>query len=261
MLDLIRRIQDSPKDQTLLAELLDRNTGLLRKLAACFLPVCALRGDVGLDDLLQEGSLALIAAAMTFQPDTGKSWPGWAAWYAKTAIRRALGAKHQLNEYGLQQDALPPLSVYLDEPLPGAEESGGEATRLDLLTDNSLPDPDGALMLEDLRKAVRDAVDALPELQSYVIRRRRLEGRTAREIATERGQTCGALHNAERAGFKLLRRTLKKTAREYDLDRRTRFYRYKGVDSFQRTQSSTTEDAALWRISQQEAREEPQNRP
>ena len=254
MLELIQRIQANPKDRSLLATLCERNTGLARKIAARFLPMCALRGDVGFDDLLQEGYLALIMAAMTYQPGDGKTWPGWAAWYLKNAMARALGAKHQTDAHGLQHSIFPPVAVYLNEPLPGSDGVDGETTRLDLLEDADTPTEGAALMLEDMRKAVRQAVDALPANYADIVRSTELDGMRVSAVARMHGMAYSSVSGMRARGLAALHRNpeMVRLAREYDLDRQTDFYRHKGVAAFQRDFTSATEAAAMWRMNKRE---------
>ena len=69
------------------------NRRLLYHLARQYLPVLETRGDVDLDDLTQAGFFGLTEAEKTWRSQGGKSWAGWAAWYARREMEKALGVR------------------------------------------------------------------------------------------------------------------------------------------------------------------------
>lgn len=250
MLDLLEAIKDDPNNPKLLEALYVKNKGLLAKLSARYLRALELRGDVSLDDLMQEGTFGLFEAARTFEPTAGKTWAGWAAWYIRRHILRALGATHVIDDQGVQHPVLPPVLASLDTPL----SDDGDATLADMLEDENTVEPQEQAARRDLCSRVRAAVDALPGRESAVIKSVDIKGKRIIDTAAAMGQTVGSIHSCRQKGFRALRRNpeMRQLAREYALDFATNFYMHKGVSAFWNTQSSATEDMALWRIEQRE---------
>ena len=130
------------------------NRRLLYHLARQYLPVLETRGDVDLDDLTQAGFFGLSEAEKTWRPQGGKSWAGWAAWYARREMEKALGVRRTAGN----KRAFPAPPLSLDEPL----NNGAETARGDLILDTRLSDHTDVLFAQGLQAAVRAAVDTLP---------------------------------------------------------------------------------------------------
>lgn len=123
-------------DRSRLADLYEQNTGLLFTLARRY------RGRdpmVDTDDLMHAGFLGLVEAVSAWDPERG-AWSSVAIWYAKKAMREALGIRSTRQRAHLG-------AVSLDEPI--GEE--GDATRADMLPDESLPDADEQVLDDERR--------------------------------------------------------------------------------------------------------------
>lgn len=231
-------------------EIYAKNKGLLIEMARQYAWMCELDRAVTMEDLTQAGFIGLVRASKTFDESVGKTWASWATWQIRREIEIALGL-HAGRVTRAHTGA-----VSLDRPLiPG---NGDGETLGDLLADESAPKPDARLLLDELRRDVRDAVDRLKDDgQRRAVRLCRLEGRSYREAAADMGITPQrARRLCDRAGMRLARdRAL---LRLMDLDERTRFHAHKGVAAFNRDWTSVTEGAALWRIGEQEKLAGPQ---
>ena len=221
-----------------------QNKGLLIVLARHYARACELDRAVSEEDLVQAGFLALVRAKQTYDPSGGRSWASWAVWHIRREYESALclraGARIQAHSGADTLDR----SIDADD--------GVAATLGELLPDERLPEADAGLLLDELRRDVRDAVDRLKDDgQRRAVRLCRLEGRSYREAAADMGITPQrARRLCDRAGMRLARdRAL---LRLMDLDERTRFHAHKGVAAFNRDWTSTTEGAALWRIGERE---------
>src|SRR5919199_5539744 len=69
--------------------LIEANLGMVSALARRY----AKRWGVPLEDLMQEGALALVRAVDHYHPDRGMKLPTYATWWVKQAIRRAAMAQ------------------------------------------------------------------------------------------------------------------------------------------------------------------------
>lgn len=217
-----------------------QNRGLLVAMARRYGRLCALDRAVSEEDLTQAGFIALVRAAQSYDPAGGKTWASWAVWHIRRAYEGALGLRNgRFIRAHTGAEAL-------DAPLPG--EDGEGATLGELLADESLPEADAALLLDELRQTVREAVDRLADDgQRQAIRLCALEGRSAREAAADMGVSVRrARQLCQRAGTNLARDW--RLRRLADLDARTRFHAHKGVAAFNRDWTSVTEGAALFRI-------------
>lgn len=221
-----------------------QNRGLLNRLARQYEGACRLDRAVSLEDLIQAGFIGLVQAKMSFDPERGKTWAAWAAWYVRREYEKLLGlrdGRFTRAHTGAQT---------LDQPARGFEDSG--TTLKDMLADDSLPDADAALLSRELADTVRAAVDRLEdEKQRRAVRLMQLEARSARAAAADMGVTPA---QARRLCDQALARLYgdARLRALTDLDERTRFHAHKGVRAFNQDWTSVTEGAALWRVEQRE---------
>ena len=225
-------------------ELYAQNKALLTAMARRYAGMCRLDRAVSQEDLIQAGFIGLMRASKSFDEAGGRSWKGWAIWHIRREFESAFGLREgRITRAHTGAEAL-------DRPLNGTDADG--ATLGELLADESLPEVDAALLLEELRRGVREAVERLKDDgQRRATRLCRLEGRSYREAGADMGVSARqAQALCRRAGANLARdRALRQLA---NLDERTRFHAHKGVAAFNRDWTSVTEGAALWRVAQRE---------
>ena len=225
-------------------ELYAQNKGLLVKLARQYAVACRLDRAVSVEDLTQAGFLALVRAARTYDSAGGKTWASWATWYVRRACEQALclreGRRIQAHS------GADTLDLPLDADNPGSETVG------DLLVDDSLPSPDAGLLLEELRREVRQAVERLADGdQRRVVQLRQLESLSFRDAARAMGISIAQARRLNARACMRLSRDWR-LRRLVDLDDRTRFHAHKGMAAFNRDWTIVTEGAALWRLGQRE---------
>ena len=219
--------------------LYEQNKGLLIAMARRYAGACEMDRAVSEEDLVQAGFLALVRAEQTFDRAGGRSWAGWATWHIKREFDRTLclraGRRIQAHSG----------ADTLDRPLDAAD--GERVTVGDLLADDSLPDADAGLLLEELCRDVRAAMDNLAEDERRAVRLFEVEARGCREAARALGVTPRQALRLNARGCRRLSKD-RRLRRLIDLDDRTRFHAHKGVAAFNRDWTSVTEGAALWRI-------------
>ena len=224
--------------------LYDQNRDLLRLLARRYAHACALDRAVSEEDLAQAGVIGLIKAAKTFDESAGKSWAGWASWYIRRECESALGLR--AGRFTRAHTA----AEALDRPIRA--EDGDGATLGEALVDDRLPEPDDALLQDELRRGVHDAVNRLPdEGQRRAVRLCKLEGISAGAAAEALGVSAARVRRLYARACVSLSQDPRLRALA-DMDERTRFHAHKGVQAFNRDWTSVTEAAALWRVEQLE---------
>ena len=191
-----------------------------------------------LEDLIQEGRLAVLEAEKTYAPEKG-AFSTWATLYIKRAVNRALGIRWRQGE----GTVLPPLLASLDAPVDDA----GEMFLSDLIADPSACEGWEGMAASQVQQEVRAAVEHLPG-DLHTIAKRHILGReplalVAASLGLEGNQ---AITRKEKA-LKALRRALIPLYRAYVLDMDTNWYKKKGVSAFQRTHSSVVEDIVMVR--------------
>lgn len=221
-------------------ELYRQNVRLIRKIANRYRRACERDNAVDVDDLLQVGFIGLVCADKTYDATAGKSWVSWAAWYITNAMKSALGMQGAVKAHTW--------ATSLDAPLDAGDAEN--ITLADTLPDDSLPEVDENLLRQEITQTVREAVEGLKsDLQRQVIWLKYIDGKTATEVMEALHINVHRVRNASEYGMRNLRMNRKLRALA-DLDSRTRFIAYKGVEAFNRDWTSTVEAAVLWREEQ-----------
>lgn len=190
------------------------------------------RNDLDRDDLKQAAFLGILEARKAYKEERGGEVT-LAGFYARKEIRALLG---------IRNGKLPPALESLDEPLNDETDD----TRLDLIADESIPEADAALLEEEKRQTVRDAVNRLSADQRAVVTMRFFEGKTYPQTAAEMGITqdkaARIWGNARRTLYR--NRYLKALA---EVNRRTPYLLGVGVTRFNSTFTSAVEELVLLR--------------
>ena len=196
---LLRRLVSG--DQVARRRLIEAHLGIVSAIARRY----ARRWGVPLEDLFQEGTLALVQAVNHYDPDQGMKLSTYATWWVKQAIRRAAMAQSRVvrvperlweraEELSRAERCLGPrpeqegwdwepseASSWSDEeleevrcalrPVVSLETPVGEgASELgELLPDPSVEDPSEAVARSDARYRLAEALAALPEREWTVL--------------------------------------------------------------------------------------------
>lgn len=207
----------------------------IHKIANRYIYILNRSGAVGIDDLIQVGRIAVIAAQQKYNPENG-SFMNWLFYYIRSAMRRALG----FNE---QTGAAPVALVYLDEPITNDES---------LTLADTIADPDAVPMDEPIieaetrsetAKEVRAAIDRMKsDKQRTAVSLVWLEGKTREQAAADMGMKYGSLASLEKYGRSTLRRDyrLRKYAMQMPSFRTS-------LGRFQQTFTSAVEAAVIWK--------------
>lgn len=189
-----------------------------------------------LDDLIQEGRLAVIEAGKTYAPEKG-AFSTWVTLYIKRAVNRALGIRWRQGKGAV----LPPLLSSLDAPV----DEEGEISLSDLIADPAACEGWEGMAASQVQQEVREAVEQLPG-DLYTIAKRHILGREPLAlVAADLGLDNNQAITRKGKALKALRKALMPLYRAYVLDMDTNWYKKKGVSAFQRTHSSVVEDIVM----------------
>lgn len=184
---------------------------------------------VSAEDLEQEALLAVVDAVEHFDPDKGK-FVTILGFYVQKHCQTALS----LLTRGGKREHYEALSIYA--PLPELPE----LTLVDVLEDSNAPDISEALELDEMRREVREAIDALPDHWALVIRQHYLHEESMAEIGRKQGLSRERIRQIKISAFRQLKRN--HTLMQY-VDAGA--YRHKGVSAFNTTRTSTVEDTVM----------------
>ena len=224
-------------------DLYEQNKWLLYSTARKYRGYCEMDPAVSFEDLVQAGFIGLVDAARTYNNEK-LPWSYHARWCMIKEIYNVLGLR---NGKPIKAHTG---AISLDCPALADEENS--ASLGDLLPDDSIPPPDEALLLEEVQISVRRAIDNLTDpRQRHIMTVYMLEGKSLSDAATMIGMTPMQARQVYFRAVSILSRNFRLRSL-VDLDDRTRFYARKSVQAFNQDWTSVTEEAALWRVEQQE---------
>lgn len=192
-----------------------------------------------LEDLIQEGRLAVLAAEKTYSPEKG-AFSTWACYHIRTAINRALGIRWEKGK----GTVAPPLLASLDAPM----EEDEKLTLLDMIADPGACEGWEGMATSQVQQEVKEAVEQLPGVLYDIAKRHILNREPLASVAADCGLSPMQAIYKKEATLKALRKQLMPLYREYVLDMETNWYKRKSVAAILGDNSSTVEDIALWRI-------------
>lgn len=184
--------------------------------------------EAELDELVNEAFLYLQRAAQTHDPERG-SFLTWYAFYLKRAFLKAAGV------YTGKQD---PLKHYisLDKEIPGTDD----LTLSDTIADEKdhISAADERIYIGELREALDEALDKLPQKFSHAIDQYYFQNQTFKGIADYEQISSKAARDRVKSGLRMLRKDqtlMQKT------DAETPFYLFVGLGTYKSTHTSAVE--------------------
>lgn len=243
------RLKDIPDKQIPTADpaaVIEQYRGWIAKIANKYAGLVAESGAVDMDDLIQAGSMAILEAQKTYNPEGGRNFTGWSFMPIRNAMLDLLGYRDKLR----LRPPVPALSL----DMPAGEEA--EETLLDTIEDKNIKPFDECICEEETHqetaKEVRAAVDRLKDdKQREAIRRLYLDEQDRKAAAEGMGIQEAALRSLDRAG----RKNLRKDARLCDYV--MPFFQV-GAGRFHNTWTSAVELAVLWREQHRYQPEQPE---
>lgn len=157
-------------------------------------------GGVEVENLVQSGYLALVAAADTYNPAAGRSFVSWLSLALKTAFAEAGGyrTRRQLHDPLRHAGSLDTLVN---------DDADGD-TLGDLQADptaaQGFQDAEKQLFVEQLHEALEKALDELPACQGDTLRRRFYQQQTLDEIAAKEAVSKEAVRQWQAKGLQAL---------------------------------------------------------
>lgn len=197
-------------------------------------------GGVEIDDLIQAGYLALVAAVEGHDPAKG-SFTTYLAFHIKKEFRLAIGRSHrQLH------DPLNWCRSY-DEPAHKDEPDG--PTKGDYISDpvDRIEEADERVFQEQLHAALERALDTLPAKEAAAIRSEFWDGCKQWQTAEKLNVSQSRVEQLKRDGFRHIRNSSAGKQLERFLDENTSFYHGHSCGAFNSTKSSGVERAVIRR--------------
>lgn len=154
---------------------------------------------IEVDDLIQSGYFALVAAVRSYKTDDGP-FLKWLSYYLKTAFAEAAGYRTTK----MQND---PMRYALSIDYPMGEDNDNAFGDLvpDLNAGEAMDAIEDDLWNKQLHAALDTALDAIPPQYGDVVRMRFYEGKTLGEISQEKNVSKVRVRQLENNGIKLLR--------------------------------------------------------
>lgn len=186
-----------------------------------------LRNDIDYEDLVQAALMGEYIAKQTYNPDRGP-FPNFSAYFIKKEIRTLLGIRNG--------GEIPKRLLSLDEPLNA--ESG--TTWADVLEDDTRPDNDEVVYLNERREGVRAAINRLPEQRRNVMWQFYIQGKGSAEIGNTLGLPSSRILHILADGRRCMYRDrlLRQLA-----GIKTPYYVHIGMNTFNTTHTSAVEYA------------------
>ena len=192
--------------------------------------------------------LALCEAVERFVPDGEYKFTSYLGNCLKTAFSEAGGYRSKRQYYDPLHNC-----ASLDTPL-GDDPDGDTLGDLQADPVDAFADADRRIWLEQLHKALDNAMDDLPARQAETLRRRFWDNRTLKEIAEEDHIAVENVRQREKKAVRMIRDRrrryhLDEFAEEYQkyIDERTPWYLQVGASTFSNTHSSAVEELAVRR--------------
>lgn len=197
--DLAMRIQSGETE--LLPVLWETVCGLVKRKAQRVIVALGDSSFVEFDDLYNSGWLALCAAVESYKPEES-SFPTWFMFHLKTAFAEATGYRTKRGKRDPLRNA-----VSLSTPI-GEDEDG--ATLGDMTADPaaaaSMESVENNIWLEQLRRAIDEAMQDLPPDEKETLQDRYWQNMTFSEIAEKRGVWPATAQQWEKKALRNLRR-------------------------------------------------------
>ena len=150
------------------------------------------------EDLIQNGFIAFLRAAETYQSGGRMTFLGWLDLHLKTAFNEALGVRRV-------RDYMEPIrwAVSLSQPI--GDGDGG--TLGDLLTEgrSAVDRLEDAIWMQQLRRAVNESLSELPAEWRNILVCRYWKGQTLKQIAAEEGKSLQAISLKEKSSLRRMR--------------------------------------------------------
>ena len=180
-------------------------------------------------------------AVDSYTPERDMKFINWLAYHLKTAFNEA-------SNYRSRRQRLDPMhrADSLSRPL---DEEGGEL--LDTVADpcglQGIHEAEERIWREELATALEKALEAIPETESEVIRRRYYREQTTAQVAKETGRTAYEVQKEERRGLAALRRGRLSASLRAFIEENTPYYLHVGAARFNTTQTSAVEEVVFLR--------------
>ena len=187
-------------NKELLPLLWEKNERLINQLILKAVGSRTLPAHIGIDDIMQCGYFAMLAAVRAYKPGEYK-FTTYLNYNVKIAVNEAIHGKSR------RPKSTPPVISY-NQMITG--DDGDTVELLEMIPDkgreNDIIEP---IELDDLQLKVREAISELPEQQSYIVLHYYFYRRTLANIAVEQGCSIATIQQQKRKALNALRKNKK----------------------------------------------------
>lgn len=154
---------------------------------------------VDVEDLIQEGFIAMLQAVETYRGGGRMSFLGWWEMYLKTAYNKALGTRCERVLHD-------PIHQCTSLSTPLNDENGG--TLAEVIPDNQNPieAAEAAIWWEELGQTMTAALETLPEDWKSLLTGRYIHEKTFQELAAEAGSSHQSVRDKTARALKRIRK-------------------------------------------------------
>lgn len=206
---------------------------------------------VELDDLMQSGYVAMVAAANTYNAENGK-FSTWLMFHLQkefadiTGYRTKQGRHDPLNlPYGMVAE--------LDKPMSDDANSDPLSEIIpDSYAEAQMKTVEELLYREQLHKALEQAMAEIPANRAEILRQRYFEGKTLAEVGESKGTTSAYIRQMEWYAIRDMRKPQSKRYLNEFADHN--YFRGTGLGAFRNTGMSS-EEMYVIRKEEREARD------
>ena len=229
--ELVARIQAG--DQNGMTELWYQVEKFIAWKAQRIMPTLGESTIIEVDDLIQAGYFALVAAVATYSPSKGE-FVKWLSYYLQTAFAETAGYRTEK----MRKDPTK-CAVSLDRPLADDSDTTMGEIVPDQLAAAAMENIEDNLWHEQLRKVLENVLNEVPELYRDIVKMRYFEGKTLNSISKEQNISREQVRHLERKGIKEMRRPENKNRLKpfFEFD----YYAGTGLTTFRRTGMSVQE--------------------
>lgn len=237
--ELVAAIQAGETER--MSELWEQVNGLVKWKANRIMTALTLKGNlcgVELEDLIQSGYVAMVAAVNTYNPESGK-FSTWLMYHLQkefadiTGYRTKQGWHDPLNlPYGVVAE--------LDKPMTDDAKSDPLAEIIpDGYAEAQLKAVEERLYREQLHEALERAMAEIPANRAEILRQRYFEGKTLAEVGESKGTTTEYIRQMENCAIRDMRKPQSKRYLNEFADHN--YFRGTGLGTFRHTGMSSEE--------------------
>lgn len=250
--ELVAAIQAGETER--MSELWEQVNGLVKWKANRIMTALTLKNNpcgVELEDLIQSGYVAMVAAVNTYNPESGK-FSTWLMYHLQNEFANVTGYR---TKHGRHDPLNLPYGVVAELDKPMTDDANSDPL-VEIIPDSyaeaQFKAVEERLYREQLHEALEQAMAAIPENRAEILRQRYFEGKTLAEVGESKGTTTEYIRQMENYAIRDMRKPQSKRYLNEFADHN--YFRGTGLGAFRHTGMSS-EEIYVIRKEEQEVRD------